>query len=122
MMYAYRSLLISLTIFRALATECRRDIHLLSVALVTAVDDTLSSLSSDLEVSARAASLVRHSSVWPPSTNEKLVQFTAWTTYTDGHLIGADPNLTQSYMSILQQLGRMSVTESKSSDQEQRNR
>ncbi|EIN10313.1 hypothetical protein PUNSTDRAFT_112183 [Punctularia strigosozonata HHB-11173 SS5] len=100
------SLLITLTIFRALATECRRDITLLSAALVTAVDDTLSSLSSDLEVSARAASL-----------------FTAWTTYTDGHLIGADPNLTESYMSILKQLAQMStVEETRTNDQEKRNR
>jgi protein EFR3 len=37
-MYLCSSLLISLAIFRALATECRRDIALLSPSLVAAVD------------------------------------------------------------------------------------
>lgn len=54
-----RSLLISLAILRALATECRRDIALLSSYLLTSVESTLASISSDLEVVARVASVVR---------------------------------------------------------------
>ncbi|KAL0949391.1 hypothetical protein HGRIS_009455 [Hohenbuehelia grisea] len=97
------SLLISLSIFRALAVECRRDISLLSPPLVSAVNVTLSSLHSDLEVVARAASV-----------------FAAWTTYTDGHLIGADASLTKDYISILQMFSSLSSIEIK--DQELRNR
>lgn len=52
------SLLITLAMFKALATECRRDVSLLSSSLLSAVNCTLSSLSSDLEVVARAASVV----------------------------------------------------------------
>ncbi|CAL1700936.1 unnamed protein product [Somion occarium] len=70
---ARASLLISLAIFKALAMECRRDISLLSSSLLASVNATLSALRSDLEVAARAASV-----------------FTAWTTYTDGRLIGVD--------------------------------
>jgi len=44
---------------KALATECRRDISLLSASLVASVDITLSALPSDLEVMARTASVVR---------------------------------------------------------------
>jgi len=53
-----RSLLITLSIFHALAFECKRDIALLSPSLVNSVDVTLSSLVSDLEVVARVASVV----------------------------------------------------------------
>lgn len=53
-----RSLLISLSIFRALVTECRRDVSLLSPSLLASVDVTLTALSSDLEVAARTASVV----------------------------------------------------------------
>lgn len=53
-----RSLLISLSIFRSLATECRRDIALLSPSLVGSVNATLTAVPSDLEVLARAASVV----------------------------------------------------------------
>ncbi len=52
------SLLISLAIFRALAMECRRDINLLSLSLIASVDCTLASVPSDLEITARAASVV----------------------------------------------------------------
>lgn len=55
---ARRSLLISLSILRALATECRRDIALLSPSLISSVECTLGSVPSDLEVVARAASVV----------------------------------------------------------------
>jgi hypothetical protein len=64
-----RSLLISLAILKALATECRRDISLLSPSLVAAVDVTLASLPSDLEVSARAASVVSVESVYMAVAN-----------------------------------------------------
>ncbi|PPQ83283.1 hypothetical protein CVT25_004022 [Psilocybe cyanescens] len=97
------SLLISLSIFRSLATECRRDIALLSPPLIGSVDYTLSSILSDLEVTARAASV-----------------FTAWTTYTNGHLIGADSYMTKDYLSILKQFASLSC--STSSDQETQNR
>ena len=53
-----RSLLISLSIFRSLATECRRDIALLSPSLVGSVNATLTAVPSDLEVLARVASVV----------------------------------------------------------------
>jgi hypothetical protein len=52
------SLLISLAIFRSLVTECRRDIALLSSSLIGSIDCTLASVPSDLEVVARAASVV----------------------------------------------------------------
>ena len=56
----HSSLLISLSIFRSLATECRRDIALLSPSLIGSVDSVLASVPSDMEVVARAASVVRH--------------------------------------------------------------
>lgn len=52
------SLLISLAIFRSLVTECRRDIALLSPSLIASVEATLASIPSDIEVLARAASVV----------------------------------------------------------------
>jgi protein EFR3 len=48
----------SLSIFRALATECRRDVSLLTPSLLASVNVTLTALSSDLEVTARTASVV----------------------------------------------------------------
>lgn len=57
-----RSLLISISIMRALAADCRRDIALLTPSLLAAADMTLSAMSSDLEVSAKVASMVRHTS------------------------------------------------------------
>ncbi|KAG7449059.1 uncharacterized protein BT62DRAFT_985448 [Guyanagaster necrorhizus] len=90
------SLLITLAIFRALATECRRDIALLSPSLVASVDAALSSVPSDLEVIARAASV-----------------FTAWTTYTNGQLIGADSNFTRDYLSALRGFATLSCSQAK---------
>ena len=55
---AQSSLLISLAVFRSLATECRRDIALLTPSLVASVEATIYSVISDLEVLARAASVV----------------------------------------------------------------
>ncbi|KJA30169.1 hypothetical protein HYPSUDRAFT_32272 [Hypholoma sublateritium FD-334 SS-4] len=97
------ALLISLSILRSLATECRRDIALLSPALISSVECTLCSTPKDLEVVARAASV-----------------FTTWTTYTNGHLIGADSAMTGEYLSILSRFA--SLSSSKSSDQETQNR
>lgn len=97
------SLLITLSIIRALATECRRDITLVSPSLVSCVDITLEALPADLEVVARAASV-----------------FTAWTTYTDGHLIGTDSSLTKDYVSALRRFSELSC--SSAVDHEIRNR
>ncbi|KAH8830475.1 hypothetical protein DL96DRAFT_1593070 [Flagelloscypha sp. PMI_526] len=82
------SLLITLAILRSLA--------LLSPSLISCVDATLRSALSDLEVVARAASV-----------------FTAWTTYTDGHLIGADSSMTKEYLSILKHFGSLAASEVK---------
>ncbi|KAF9008936.1 hypothetical protein BDQ17DRAFT_88445 [Cyathus striatus] len=97
------SLLISLSIFWALATECKRDILLLSPSLMASVYASLSSLPYDLEVVARTATV-----------------FTAWTTYTDGHLIGADSAMTKDYLSALGQFSHLSSNNSE--DQETKNR
>ncbi|CCL99429.1 uncharacterized protein FIBRA_01447 [Fibroporia radiculosa] len=97
------SLLITLYIFKALAAECRRDISLLTASLLSAVSITLSTLSSDLEVAARAATV-----------------FTAWATYTDGRLIGVDRGVTQNYVSCLQHFSGMG--KKKIEDREVRNR
>ncbi|KAG6333667.1 hypothetical protein ID866_5425 [Astraeus odoratus] len=102
---ARASLLITLAILRELAIECRRDISLLSPSLVSCLRITLSSLPSDLEVCARAASV-----------------FTAWCTYTDGHIIGVDSGLTQNYLTIIKLFAAQCNTETKSSDHELRNR
>lgn len=53
------SLLITLAIFRALATECRRDVALISPSLIASVEATMAAVPKDLEVVARAASVVR---------------------------------------------------------------
>jgi hypothetical protein len=53
-----RSLLVSLAVLRALTIECRTDLHLFSESLMSAVDTTLSDVLGDLEVAARAASVV----------------------------------------------------------------
>ncbi|KAI0701799.1 hypothetical protein BC835DRAFT_1411283 [Cytidiella melzeri] len=87
-------LLITLAIIKALAIECRRDLALLTGSLLTSVSETLSALSSDLEVAARAGSV-----------------FTAWTTYTDGHLIEVDQQVAKDYMSCLEVFSLMGRTE-----------
>ncbi|KAG0709779.1 hypothetical protein DFH29DRAFT_885776 [Suillus ampliporus] len=102
---ARASLLITLSVLRALAVECRRDISLLSPALVACLKVTLDSLSPDLEVVARAASV-----------------FTAWCTFTDGHVIEADSNLAQDYLAVLRRFAQQSTADVKSVDHELRNR
>ena len=47
-------------------------------------------------------------------------QFTAWTTYTDGHVIGADRDVTEDYISCLEHFSSMG--RAKSADEEVRNR
>lgn len=117
--YVYSALLISLSILRSLATECRRDIALISPALISSVECTLTSVPADLEVVARDASVVRLHILCSTSLLIYL-QFTAWTTYTNGHLIGADSSMTTQYLSIL---GRFaSLSSFKSEDQETQNR
>jgi hypothetical protein len=54
-----RSLLITLSIYKSLVNECRRDISQLSAALISSVNIALNALSSDLELAAKAASVVR---------------------------------------------------------------
>ncbi|TFK29366.1 hypothetical protein FA15DRAFT_664310 [Coprinopsis marcescibilis] len=100
---ARSSLLISLAILRALATECRRDIALVSPFLISSLHVTLGAAPQDLEVVARVASV-----------------FTAWTTYTNGNLIGADQTLTENYLSVLQHFADLSSSDT--NDQEIRNR
>ncbi|KAH9951692.1 hypothetical protein B0H21DRAFT_186856 [Amylocystis lapponica] len=90
---ARASLLITLAIFKSLAAECRRDISLLTASLIASVKATLSTLSADLEVVARVANV-----------------FTAWTTYTDGHIIGVDREVTEDYISCLQHFSDMGKT------------
>ncbi|KAJ7765021.1 hypothetical protein DFH07DRAFT_811164 [Mycena maculata] len=97
------SLLITLAIFRSLATECRRDIALISPPLVASIGATLAAVPGDLEVVARAASV-----------------FTAWTTYTDGHLIGADSSMTRDYIFTLSKFASLSCSDAR--DHEVRNR
>ncbi|KAI0368151.1 hypothetical protein BV20DRAFT_948958 [Pilatotrama ljubarskyi] len=96
-------LLITLAIFKALATECRRDVALLSPSLLSSVNITLSALSADLEIAARAATV-----------------FTAWTTYTDGLIIGVDLKVTDDYLSCLRHFSRLGHLEH--NDHETRNR
>ncbi|TRM67653.1 hypothetical protein BD626DRAFT_564571 [Schizophyllum amplum] len=95
--------LMTLAVYRALATECRRDIALLSPSLMSSIDAVMLSLSQDLEVAARAASV-----------------FTAWTTYTDGHLVGADAPFTQDYLSVTRRFSELAS--STAADHELRNR
>ncbi|KAI0307268.1 hypothetical protein B0F90DRAFT_1622573 [Multifurca ochricompacta] len=100
------SLLISLSIFKALATECRRDLSLLTPSLLASVNAVLSAFPSDIEVSAKAANLAS----------------LAWTTFTDGRLIGVDQAVTDDYLSALERFSKMSRATSSSGDLEFTNR
>lgn len=55
------SLLMSLSIYKTLAAECRNDIALLTSNLISVVHFVLSSFSDDLEVITKVTSLVRSS-------------------------------------------------------------
>ncbi|KAF8591435.1 hypothetical protein K439DRAFT_1380352 [Ramaria rubella] len=102
---AKASLLVTLTIFKALVTECRNDVSLLTSALISTIVAALSCFPRDLEVVAQSASL-----------------FTAWTTYTDGQLIGVDQSVTSSYMTTLQCFSDLSKVAAEKGDSEVRNR
>ncbi|KAI6163062.1 hypothetical protein EDD17DRAFT_1477213 [Pisolithus thermaeus] len=102
---ARASLLITLAIVRTLAIECRRDISLLSPSLFSCLRTTLDFMPSDLEVCALAASV-----------------FTAWCTYTDGHVIGVDGGLTQNYLVVVKQFSTQCNAERRSFDDELKNR
>jgi hypothetical protein len=54
-----RTLCITLSIYKSLVNECRRDISQLSAALISSVNTALNALASDLELAAKAASVVR---------------------------------------------------------------
>ncbi|KAI0284326.1 hypothetical protein BGY98DRAFT_948966 [Russula aff. rugulosa BPL654] len=100
-----KSLLISLSIFKALATECRRDISLLTSSLLASVDTVVSAFPSDIEVSVKAANL-----------------FVAWTTFTDGRLVGVDQAVTNDYLSVLGRFSTMSGARSPTGDSDFTNR
>ncbi|EJD53693.1 hypothetical protein AURDEDRAFT_180118 [Auricularia subglabra TFB-10046 SS5] len=99
------SLLITLGIYKALATECKSELSLLTPSLLAAVEATFSALPNDLEVVAKAASV-----------------FTAWATFTDGNLVGPSGNLTPMYIDCLRHFARLSTVEAVSGDGELRNR
>ncbi|PSS05382.1 hypothetical protein PHLCEN_2v3871 [Hermanssonia centrifuga] len=65
---------------------------------------------------------LRHTSgaTWANVVTRAAPNFTAWTTYTDGHLIGVDQNVTQEYMSCLQVFSHMGRVDGE--DSEVRNR
>jgi len=52
----------------------------------------------------------------------KLCQFTAWCTYTDGHVIGVDASLTQKYLIIIKHFSAQCSAERKSLGHGIRNR
>lgn len=99
------TLLVTLGIYKALATECKNDVGLIMPFLLAAVDATLSALPNDLEVAAKTASV-----------------FTAWATFTDGNLVGPDGNLTPTYLNCLRHFARLCLVEAMSNDGELRNR
>ncbi|KAF8517830.1 hypothetical protein JB92DRAFT_2904721 [Gautieria morchelliformis] len=102
---ARASLLITLTIFKALVAECRSDLSLLTPALISTVVTAMTCFPRDLEVTAKAASV-----------------FTAWTTYTDGQLIGVDASVTSAYMTALQCFSTTSRVATEKGDGETQNR
>ena len=59
-----RTLLITLNIIKALTTECRRDLSLLSASLMSSLDATLGALPNDLEVAAKVATVVCIITCW----------------------------------------------------------
>ncbi|KAH7343927.1 hypothetical protein B0J17DRAFT_609878 [Rhizoctonia solani] len=102
---ARASLLITLAILKQLAVDCKRDLTLLSTAVLISVKASLAALPDDLEVAARAASV-----------------FTAWTTYTDGTLIGVDNAFTNNYLTTLSMLAKLCESNGLKGDSENRNR
>ncbi|WRT68287.1 uncharacterized protein IL334_005263 [Kwoniella shivajii] len=108
------SLLISLAILRALLTECKRDISLFGKSALRSIKSSLNvkvyqkSDELDLEVIGRSAAA-----------------FIAFTTFTDGSLIGIDENTTRIYLEILDIFSKMATftsTPTEKGDMEQQNR
>ncbi|CAE6418646.1 unnamed protein product [Rhizoctonia solani] len=102
---ARASLLITLAILKQLTTDCKRDLTLLSTAVLISVKASLIALPDDLEVAARAASV-----------------FAAWTTYTDGTLIGVDNPFTSNYLATLSMFAKLCESSGLKGDSENRNR
>ncbi|CEL59420.1 Protein EFR3 OS=Cryptococcus neoformans var, neoformans serotype D (strain JEC21 / ATCC MYA-565) GN=EFR3 PE=3 SV=1 [Rhizoctonia solani AG-1 IB] len=102
---ARASLLITLSILKQLATDCKRDLTLFSTAVMASVKASLVALPDDLEVAARAASV-----------------FTAWTAYTDGTLIGVDNTFTGNYLTTLSMFSKLCQSNGLKGDSENRNR
>ncbi|WVW85749.1 hypothetical protein I302_107787 [Kwoniella bestiolae CBS 10118] len=108
------SLLISLAILRALLTECKRDISLFGRSALRSINAALDVKvyqrdEPDLEVIGRASAA-----------------FIAFTTFTDGSLIGIDGNVTKTYLNILRKFAGMAtfveLKEKPDGDKEQENR
>lgn len=119
---AKASLLVTLTIFKALGAECRSDISLFTPALISVVASTLSAFQKDLEVAAKAASLVSQYPITSLSAHCVVLKFIVWTTYTDGHLVGVDPDLTSDYRSVLKLFANLCRDVVERGDKETRNR
>ncbi|KAG8806280.1 plasma membrane localization protein, partial [Serendipita sp. 399] len=81
---ARAQLLVTISIFKAITNECKRDVGVFTRMLLSVTRDGLLCLPNDLELQARVASL-----------------FTAWATYTDGRLIGPDLRVTNDYTVVL---------------------
>lgn len=95
-----RSLLISLSILRALISECRRDLALFSRSIVRIVNHALEVKlyqkgELDLEVIGRAASC-----------------FIAYVTYAEGASIGVDDAVTNTYIQVLRKFATLSTNRS----------
>lgn len=119
----HRSLLVTLGIYKALATECKNDVGLLTPSLLAAVDATLATVPNDLEIAAKTATVVRPTvASRVPARLTLYPQFTAWATFTDGNLVGPNGNLAPTYLSCLRHFARLSVVEATSTDGELRNR
>ncbi|KAJ1308513.1 hypothetical protein OPQ81_004217 [Rhizoctonia solani] len=102
---ARASLLITLAILKQLTTDCKRDLTVFSTAVLMSVKASLAALTDDLEVAARAASV-----------------FAAWTTYTDGTLIGVDNAFTTNYLTTLSMFAKLCESNGLKGDSENRNR
>jgi hypothetical protein len=119
---AKASLLVTLTIFKVLGAECRNDMSLFSPALMSTVASSLMVFPKDLEVAAKAASLVSCHYTYSYLGLHGTAQFTVWTTYTDGHLVGVDPSLTSDYKTVLNLFTGLCRDVAERGDNETRNR
>ncbi|WWC63173.1 uncharacterized protein I303_105773 [Kwoniella dejecticola CBS 10117] len=108
------SLLISLAILRAVLIECKRDIPLFARSALRSINSALDVKvyqrdEMDLEVIGRASAA-----------------FIAFTTFTDGSLIGVEEGITRNYFEILRKFSKMAtfseLKEKPDGDKEQQNR